>query len=100
MTHCQPDKKIIEIDPMTEKRRQYSREKLSRGPPRNKEEKKKKTNSIGVQGECSPSFSFESFNSSITRYSLMIDIYCVHQLDYVVAYLLTSSEILHLLWNL
>lgn len=100
MTHCQPDQKTVEIDPMTGKRRQYNREKPSGGAPKKKrkrKKKKKKTNSIRVQGECSPSFFFKSFDSNTTRYSLMIDIYCVHQLDYVVTYLPTSSEILHLL---
>lgn len=56
MTHFQPDKKIIEIDPMTGKRRQYSREKLSRGAPKEKREKKKHKQYKGSRGVFTQSF--------------------------------------------
>lgn len=42
MTHYQPAQKMDEIDPMTRKRRQYNREKLSGGAPKKKERKKNK----------------------------------------------------------
>lgn len=51
MTHCQPDKKIIELNPMTGKRRTSTAERNSANDLLRKK-KKKKTNSIRVQGEC------------------------------------------------